>query len=63
MHTYVQNKIIKYSEEYLIEDIKNYKYLTFGNVPVAGQDDAELYRQLLEAMDIMGISKEEQSGE
>lgn len=53
--------LIKSAEEYLIEDIKNYKYLTFGNVSVAGQDDAELYRQLLEAMDIMGIAKEEQS--
>jgi len=31
-------------------------------VPVAGQDDAELYRQLLEAMNIMGFSKEEQIG-
>ena len=48
-------------EEYLLEDIKNYRYLTFANVPVPGQDDRELYRQLLEAMDIMGFSKEEQS--
>jgi len=50
-------------EECLIEDIRNYRYLTFGNVPVAGQDDEELYRQLLEAMNIMGFSKEEQLGE
>jgi len=48
--------------ECLIEDIRNYRYLTHGNVPVAGQDDEELYRQLLEAMDIMGFSKEEQIG-
>jgi len=50
------------TEECLIEDIRNYRYLTFGNVPVAGQDDEELYRQLLEAMNIMGFSKEEQLG-
>ena len=50
-------------EECLIEDIRNYRYLTYGNVPVAGQDDEELYRQLLEAMNIMGFSKEEQIGE
>jgi len=48
--------------ECLIEDIRNYRYLTHGNVPVAGQDDDELYRQLLEAMNIMGFSKEEQLG-
>lgn len=48
-------------KEYLLEDIKNYKYLTFGNVPVPGQDDKELYAQLLEAMDIMGFNKDEQA--
>jgi len=45
-----------------LEDAKNYSYLTHGNVSVAGQDDAELYRQLTEAMDIMGFTKEEQDG-
>jgi len=50
-------------EECLVEDIRNYRYLTHGNVPVAGQDDSELYRQLLEAMNIMAFSKEEQLGE
>ena len=45
-----------------MEDAKNYSYLTHGNVSVAGQDDAELYRQLTEAMDIMGFTKEEQDG-
>jgi myosin protein heavy chain len=44
----------------LIEDIRNYRYLTHGNVACAGQDDGELYRQLLEAMDIMGFTKDEQ---
>lgn len=43
----------------MIEDIRNYKYLTHGNVTVAGQDDKELFRQLVEAMDIMGFTKEE----
>jgi len=53
-------KLLTYVEECLVEDIRNYRYLTYGNVPVAGQDDEELYRQLLEAMNIMGFSKEEQ---
>jgi len=42
--------------------VKNYRYLTHGNVSVAGQDDAELYRQLVEAMEIMGFTKDEQDG-
>jgi len=52
----------QFVEEFLLEDVKNYRYLTHGNVTVAGQDDAELYRQLVEAMDIMGFSKDEQDG-
>ena len=45
-----------------MEDVKNYAYLTHGNVPVAGQDDVELYRQLVDAMDIMGFTKDEHDG-
>ena len=51
---------IQLAEEFLLEDPKNYRYLTAGNVSVADQDDAELYRQLVEAMDIMAFTKEEQ---
>lgn len=47
-------------KECLFEDIKGYSYLTHGAVPVPGQDDAELYKQLLDAFDIMNFSKEEQ---
>jgi len=54
--------VCAFVEEFLLEDVKNYRYLTHGNVTVAGQDDAELYRQLVEAMDIMGFTKEEQDG-
>ena len=50
------------SAEFLLEDVKSYRYLTHGNVSVAGQDDGELYRQLIEAMDIMGFTKDEQDG-
>lgn len=49
------------TEEYLIED--KYKYLTQGNVSVPSLDDVDLYHQLLQSFDIMGISKEEQAGE
>ena len=48
------------SEAFLMDDIKNYRYLSNGAMPVPGTDDKEMYRQLLEAMDIMGISQDEQ---
>ena len=48
------------TEECLLEDVSKYRYLTFGNVPVPGMDDLELYRQLLEAFDIMNLTKDEQ---
>ena len=44
-----------------MEDIKNYKYLTHGNVSVPALDDVDLYHQLLQSMEIMGITKEEQA--
>jgi hypothetical protein len=47
--------------EFLLEDVKSYKYLTQGNINVPGLDDPDLYRQLIQAMEIMGISKEEQA--
>ena len=43
-----------------MDDIKNYRYLSNGAMPLPGTDDVEMYRQLLEAMDIMGITQEEQ---
>ena len=48
------------SEECLFEDIKNYHYLTYGNVDVPGMNDHDLYKQLLEAFDIMNFTKDEQ---
>jgi myosin heavy subunit len=54
------NGCIRFVEEFLLEDPKKYRYMTHGNVSVAGQDDGELYKQLLDAMDIMGFTKDEQ---
>lgn len=48
-------------KEFLLEDIKNYKFLTYGNVPVSGVDDTAEFRQTVEALTIMGISPEDQS--
>jgi len=54
-----------FSEECLIEnDIRSYSYLTNGYVPIlTGEDDVELYRQVLEAMDVLGFTKDEQIGQ
>ena len=49
------------AEEFLLEDIKSYRYMSHGAVPVPGVDDTEQYRQLMEAMDIMAFTPEEQN--
>jgi len=57
--------VLRVSEECLIEnDIRSYSYLTNGYVPIiTGEDDVELYRQVLEAMDVLGFTKDEQIGQ
>lgn len=45
-----------------MEDIGNYQFLTHGSVPVSGVDDTAEFRQTVEALTIMGISPEDQSG-
>ena len=47
------------TEEYLLEECKNYRYLSNGRVDVASLDDKALYRELVEAMEIMNFSKDE----
>ncbi|KAK7484698.1 hypothetical protein BaRGS_00024106 [Batillaria attramentaria] len=49
------------SEEFLLEDMSKYKYLSNGHVPVSGVDDAQEFRALVESMTIMGFSPEDQS--
>lgn len=51
------------TEEFLLDDVRGYRYLSQGHVPVPGMDDADLYRQLIDAMNIMGIPNDEQNGE
>ncbi|XP_052768982.1 myosin heavy chain, non-muscle-like isoform X3 [Mya arenaria] len=48
-------------KEFLVEDINNYRYLTNGHTPVPGVDDAAEFRLTVEAMNIMGISPEDQA--
>lgn len=51
-----------FTEEFLLDDIGNYRYLTKGHMAVPGVDDAAEFRFTIEAMNIMGINPEEQSG-
>lgn len=51
-----------FSEEFLLEDVKNYTFLTHGAVPVPGVDEAAEFRSTVQAMQIMGLNTEELSG-
>ena len=50
------------AEEFLLDDFKNYRFLTSGRVPVPGVDDTQEFRMTIEAMTIMGINPEDQAG-
>lgn len=46
--------------EFLLEDLKSYRYLTNGPVSMPSADDRELYKELVEAFHVMNITKDEQ---
>jgi myosin protein heavy chain len=46
-------------EEYLLEDIKSYNYLSNPYVPIQGIDEVEEYNHTYKAMQIMGMSQED----
>lgn len=50
-------------KEYLVQDAKSYKFLSNGNLPVPGVNDGQEFEDTCEAMNIMGMSEDEQSGE
>ena len=49
------------TENFLLDDVRNYRYLTHGNVGCS-LDDHELYQELIEAFDIMGLNADEKAG-
>lgn len=49
------------SKEFLLEDVKNYTFLTHGNVPVPGVEDAFEFNSTFQAMQIMGLTPEDLS--
>lgn len=48
-------------QEFLLEDVRNYTFLTHGHVPVPGVDDTQEFKFTAKAMGIMGLNKEELS--
>lgn len=48
-------------QEFLLEDVRNYTFLTHGHVPVPGVDDTQEFKYTVKAMGIMGLNKDELS--
>ena len=48
-----------FSEEYILEDPKNYPFLSCGALPVPGFDDAAEFQSTTKAMQIMGMTHED----
>lgn len=55
------NGVMFVVEDLLLEDLKNYTFLTNGPMAVNGVDDGEMLRETTEAMTIMGMTPEEQA--
>ncbi|XP_069839791.1 myosin-11 isoform X3 [Dendropsophus ebraccatus] len=49
-----------WKEELLLEGFSNYTFFSHGYVPIPSQDDADMFQETLEAMEIMGFNEEEQ---
>ncbi|KAJ8363453.1 hypothetical protein SKAU_G00122840 [Synaphobranchus kaupii] len=52
----------KLRSELCLEDYKNYRFLSNGNVTIPGQQDKDLFVETMDAMRIMGIPEDEQIG-
>ncbi|KAL1005916.1 hypothetical protein UPYG_G00065600 [Umbra pygmaea] len=52
----------KLRTELCLEDYTKYRFLTYGNVTITGQQDRDLYVETTEAFDIMGIPEDERIG-
>lgn len=52
----------KEREEFFFQPAEKYKFLSNGNLPVAGINDAQEFEDTREAMDIMGMPEEEKAG-
>ena len=48
-----------FAEKYILEDPKNYTFLSSGNLTIPSQDDREEFGDTMEAMRIMGLNEDE----
>ncbi|XP_022242820.1 myosin heavy chain, non-muscle-like [Limulus polyphemus] len=48
-------------KEYLLEDMKNYKFFSNGNIQVPGIVESQEFKSTVKAMEIMGLSQEDLS--
>lgn len=53
---------LTHSDELLLENYNNYRFLSNGNVTIPGQQDKDLFTETMEAMKIMSIPEDEQIG-
>lgn len=51
-----------FSDDFLLEDAKSYRYLSHGSMPVNGVDDVAEFNQTSESMLVMGLSPEDVNG-
>merc|ERR1719186_1005528 len=49
----------QYRTEFILEDAKNYNFLTFGGIKVPGIDDPEEFQSTLASMKVMGMTDED----
>lgn len=51
-----------FAEEFILEDPKDYHFLSNKLLPVPGVDDAAEFQSTVNAMNIMGMTNEDYSG-
>lgn len=54
--------LIFITEDLLLENYNNYRFLSNGNVTIPGQQDKDLFTETMEAFRIMSIPEDEQIG-
>ncbi|GAB6031166.1 MHC class II transactivator [Chamberlinius hualienensis] len=58
----LQGATAEQKKQFILEDIKNYTFLTHGNTPVPGVDDGFEFQATAKAMSIMGMGPDDISG-
>lgn len=51
--------LLLFTEDFLLEDISKYKFMSAGNVHVPGLEDVQEFQTTVDAMKIMNISEDD----